>query len=525
MQAQLSTTAKPNVGSPPPRHGIDEKNFAFFPFSVLDRQPKGSDIIEYQAHDLASDGTTILRKVSIEGSPKDGLPNAQDEDVLLGLIYLTYLSWEAALARFPDRDPDPRVFFTLHQLLLAIRWPCTQKYYQRVRKAIARWAKMRITYENWCDAHDKYRHERGFTLLDNYDLNADSRRRPASESQLELPLFDGLLPRQRCSITWGRVFYDNLRHRYIKPLDLEQYFALPTPAAKRAYRFLDHDLPAPGQPRWYDLECFAYHHVGFQRGYKPSALRAKVKASVVKPLEEAQFIDTESRDDRRFAKQAGAIRVVFSRKNPSPAFSAADPVPTPLPASSAVAPTARNSPDPAAAALIKELTDRKLGGKAARELVAAYPAEYIRQKLDYFDCESERGNIKKPAAWLRKAIVDDYGEPADYLPRRERERQRQAAEERQRQADQTKRQQQEEHAAELLRQQRDQAEKAHVAAYLKTLTPQEHKALEEQAIARADDKAREHTTGSDTLSKIALRMLVYREVLRIHPLPEPPLAS
>src|SRR5205823_12803983 len=86
------------------------------------------------------------------------------------------------------------------------------------------------------------------------------------------------------------------------------------------------------------------------------------------------------------------------------------------------------------AALLEGLKRHDLGGKAARDLIAAHPADYIEQKIDYLDFLLETGERpQRPAGWLRTAIEEDYGPPAGYLPRAERLREKQGAEQRQRQ--------------------------------------------------------------------------------------------
>jgi hypothetical protein len=50
--------------------------------------------------------------------------------------------------------------------------------------------------------------------------------------------------------------------------------------------------------------------------------------------------------------------------------------------------------------------------------------------------------------------------------------------------------------------------------------PQERKALEEQALANAEDRMREAAQSGGGLAEVARRLLVEREVLRICPVPK-----
>ena len=167
--------------------------------------------------------------------------------------------------------------------------------------------------------------------------------------------------------------------------------------------------------------------------------------------------------------------------------------------------------------IVGELKQRGLGGKASRDLIAAHAADYILRKIDYLDFLIETGERpNKPAGWFRAAIDQDYGPPAGYLPRAERLRHQQAAEQndRRKHEEQTARRRQEAHEAAARK-----AQRAHIDAYLNTLTPQQRNSLEQQAVAHADDRMRQAALRSDPLAEITRRLLLDQEVLRVHPLP------
>ncbi len=82
----------------------------------------------------------------------------------------------------------------------------------------------------------------------------------------------------------------------------------------------------------------------------------------------------------------------------------------------------------------------------AQRLAREYQAEFIAEKLEYLDfLLSERPDeLKRPAAWLRKAIEDDYAAPDGFLSPNERERQA-SEEKRRKQAESEALRQQQEH--------------------------------------------------------------------------------
>jgi replication initiator protein A len=473
------------------RYGHDELNFAEFPLVVLaDRSPPGVKTIHYQdEYEDPRTGKRIPRRVAITGSDEHGLPTAKDDEVLVGLLYLT---------KQANNFADAIVHFNRRDFLRILGWPDEGKYYRRLAESLYRWLGVTVRYENcWWDADKKRYGTEAFHLLDNVSIYDERTRTHAgSPGQSFLPL---------SSFRWNAIPFKSFHRDYMKKLDLEQFLRLPGAAAKRAYRFLDKSLPADG-PLTYDLRLFACEKVGMSRKYKPSRLITEVQATVVDPLEKARFLAPLDPKERFVKEARGRYRVVFARAHQQA-------LATPL--------TGDNSSEslvPMETSPIEnELKQHGLGGKAARDLIAAHSADHIKQKIDYLDflIESDE-QPKKPAGWLRAAIEQDYGPPAGYLMRAERIRQKQAAEEKHRRKD-------EERAARRRQEEQDaaarKAQRAHIDAYLNALTPEARKELEEQAIAHADGTMRQAALNGSPLAEITRRVLVDQQVLRVHPLP------
>ena len=131
-------------------------------------------------------------------------------------------------------------------------------------------------------------------------------------------------------------------------------------------------------------------------------------------------------------------------------------------------------------------------------------------------------HFEKPAAWLRSAIVDDYGEPAGYISRDERDRQRKAAEEKQRQEADRKHRKQE---AERLQKEREQAEKQrkaeHLAHIRASLTDAERKEFERLAKIEASDLFRHYFEQNDDHAVTMRGFLIDAQILKKYPLLEP----
>jgi hypothetical protein len=241
-----SPTQRPTDPLPaiPTRQGHDEMNFAEFPLVLLaKRAPAGQQSTEYQNDYTDAKGKVITRKVTISGAGKYGLPTAQDEDVLIALMYLTLLDKEKLHHKDKAGASDPAdqrtIHFTRPQLFQILGWADTGDNYDRLKKSLRRWKGVTIIYENWASlTATGERHgtdETGFSLLDNYDL-ADSRRRPKGASAPTLPLPELRQQRAPCSIPWNETPYASFQSGYLKSLDLDRFFRLPTAAAKRAFR-------------------------------------------------------------------------------------------------------------------------------------------------------------------------------------------------------------------------------------------------------------------------------------------------
>jgi hypothetical protein len=457
---------------PESRHGHDETNLAEFPLVLLTkRPPDGRHTIEYHDRELhPRTGAPVERKVTITGAGKYGLPTTHDEDVLVGMIYLTLT--DKSVKGFDDAT----VYFHRRQLLQILNWPDTGPYYERLKKSFRRWKGVTVVYENWWDplAQD-YVPEVGFSLLDNYQFG-DARRRAASH--LSLPLGDQHQPRAMCSITWNKTLFASFKNGYLNgyltTLDLDKFFSLPTAAAKRAYRYLNLRLRASGHQD-FDLQAFACQHVGFSPFYKPSRLRSEVQESIVEPLEKHDFIEPMP-PKRRFLKHNGRDRVIFARKQP-PALSSVE----------SSTPDALLAAPAAARALLAELKRRGLGGKLAAEFAAQHPAEYLEHKLDYLDFMLGASPPKNPGGWLRAAIEQDYGPPPGYVSREERERQKQEAEAQRHQQQQVELDRRQQQQAELCKKAASQRAEAAIAR----LSTDERQALEAELYAQADASTRQ----------------------------------
>jgi hypothetical protein len=147
-------------------------------------------------------------------------------------------------------------------------------------------------------------------------------------------------------------------------------------------------------------------------------------------------------------------------------------------------PTIEPGPDPEATplplfpteptGLAKELADRGVTVTGAIELASTFPEDRIRAQIAAVDWlrANRPKKVSDPAAYLVKAIREDYAPPAGYRAQVERvEVEQQRAEGR-------------------AEQDRERAEEARIKAYLEGLTPERRAALDAEALAAAPPEQR-----------------------------------
>lgn len=88
-------------------------------------------------------------------------------------------------------------------------------------------------------------------------------------------------------------------------------------------------------------------------------------------------------------------------------------------------PTGTKAEDPD---VVVVLVQKGMTKTVAKKLAAQYPEEYIRLKIESLDYlqETTPDQVKEPAAWLRRAIEQDWKPPAKFKSKAEREAEAQA---------------------------------------------------------------------------------------------------
>src|SRR6185312_11350612 len=184
----------------------DELNLAEFPIAALtDRIPDGQTTLVFEDKLERRDSPPIVRRLTIMGTHKHGLPTSLDDEVLVGLIQLT---------KRRSNFTDARVQFSRYELIELLGWPQSGQSYRRIEEALHRWVGVVLMYENaWWDNAAKSWVDENFHVLDNVTLYDRERRGPSSKSgkavKTPLPL---------SSFRWNEVIFQSFQSGNLKQL-------------------------------------------------------------------------------------------------------------------------------------------------------------------------------------------------------------------------------------------------------------------------------------------------------------------
>jgi hypothetical protein len=372
----------------------DELNLAEFPIAALtDRIPDGQTTLVFEDRLEGRDSAPIVRRLTIMGTHKHGLPTSLDDEVLVGLIQLT---------KRRSNFTDAKVQFSRYELIELLGWPQSGQSYRRIEEALHRWVGVVLMYENaWWDNLAKSWVDEQFHVLDNVTLYDRERWRTSARygkagkgeragSKVDKP------PLPLSSFRWNEVIFQSFQSGNLKQLDLEFYLKLRLPTTKRMYRFLDKRFYRRSRLD-FDLRTLACEHIGLSRSYAPTELKRRLKPALDE-LERLGFLEPLSPEERYSYVKRGTWRIILIRG-----------------CNAAAATKAEETQEPAE--LIEALKARGVTARTAKELVEGHPGPRVLAKIEVFDwlIRNEDKRVgKNPAGYLVASIRSDYQAPGDY---------------------------------------------------------------------------------------------------------------
>lgn len=378
----------------------DELNLAEFPIAALtDRIPDGQTTLVFEDKLERRDHPPIVRRLTIMGTAKHGLPTSTDDEVLVGLIQLTKRKSNFTNAKVP---------FSRYELIDLLGWPQSGASYRRVEEALNRWVGVVLMYENaWWDNTEKSWVDESFHVLDNVTLYDRERRKRATAKAGKAPTrpASGRRPRKvgvegdpqpLSSFRWNEVIFQSFQSGNLKQLDLEFYLKLRLPTTKRMFRFLDKRFYRRERLD-FDLKTLACEHIGMSRSYAPTELKRRLRPAL-EELEQLGFLEPLGAEERYSWVSKGSWRILLIRARPA---------------------TDASGPATEAAALQELLIARGVGPKVAADLVAGQAPGLIRTKVEVFDWlvrNHDKRVGRNPSGFLVASIRSDYQKPDDFAP-------------------------------------------------------------------------------------------------------------
>jgi len=430
--------------------GKDELNLAEFPIAVVAESARPGQLTLVFSDTIRdrSTGKMVERSVTVHGTEEWGLPAAQDDDVMIGLLQLCFLSgW------------PKRVRFTRYQLCKLLRWSVGGASYRRIYQALHRLSTTTYNYRyGWRDkANQEWVPSLVFSYIQSLKIHEAGR-----------PTESGL-----CEVTWSDDFHLSLKAGNLKGLDFNRYVGLRSSIAKRLYRFLDKRFGAGRTQYSCDLKVLAFEKVGVSRSYQDAAQIKRLLLPAIRELEDAGFL-MKALPEERFEKlHRGHWKVHFA-----PARSGKEPVPI----------------EPSEGPMEQKLIQLGIDPSEARKFVKRFPEDYLASKIDQFPFRQVKSN---PGGLLADSIRRDLPPPGEYRDPKTRLAE---AERKKKKAEQMTRVQSRIDARKVAKRMAEEQQLDEAAAALEELTSEERTQLYKEA-KRRFPKAGEEVT---RLTMIAL---------------------
>ncbi len=358
--------------------GRDEMNLAEFPIAVVAESAQAgqltlqfSDSIKDQAS-----GEIIDRSVTVHGTEEWGLPAAQDDEVMFGLLQLCYLA-----------DWPKRFRFTRYQLCKLLRWSVGGASYRRIYRALHRLSTTSYNYRYaWRDrANQEWIPSQVFSYIQALKIH-----------EAEKPTDSGL-----CEVTWSDDFFRSLDAGNLKTINFDLFVSLKRSISKRLYRFLDKRFGLGQTLVVYDLKTLAFEKVGISRNYKDISQVKRKLLPAIRELEKANYIAVLPTSKRFQKVVASGWKVQFKRYT---------------------AQADLNLPTSAASKTEHRLLHHGVSQKAAAILCTEKPKEFLDLQIEILEYNQAVGKgPENSGAWLAAACRGEgYSPPAGFISKEER---------------------------------------------------------------------------------------------------------
>src|SRR5215213_5518823 len=338
-----------------------ESNIEEWPVFQLGRSKSDSARVEQTI--IGEDGSELQQRLEVSAPGKYRLPSRFDYDVYSAVLELLEIR-----GGMPD---DGTLNFSLHELILIMGIQPSGRTYEEVRRSLRRIAATVLESDNAFWSKGQQRH-----ISDTFNLwNVR---------------FDSITDKNgsgsRHEIEFGKLFRRSFEEHYLRGLDIEFFWQLDSPVAKRLYRLVD--LKREGAALW-SMDLFELQkHIPLGPYAYVSKVKEKLKAAH-EELMERGFLSRVVYEEKSTVRYE--VSEAFRRRRQGLELAGTK--------EELIA--------------IQLLTRSGLRGDVARDLVAKYgPAHCTR----YANALPLQKNLRNPAGWLRRAIEEGFelSEPAQH---------------------------------------------------------------------------------------------------------------
>ena len=330
-----------------------ESNVEEWPLFQLGRSKNDSSRVEHTVK--GEDGSELQQRLEVSAPGKYRLPGRFDYDVYSAVLELLEIR-----GGMPE---DGTLSFSLHELILIMGIEPSGRTYEEVKRSLRRIAATVLESDNAFWSRGQQRHISDTFNLWNVRFDSVSDKNGTGS---------------RHEIEFGKLFRRSFEEHYLRGLDIEFFWALDSPVAKRLYRLVD--LKRDGASSW-ETDLF-----DLQRRIPlgPYGYVSKIKEKLKAAHEELQgkgFLSGVSYEGKSGVVYEIAAVFRDRRKGLELAGTREDFI------------------------AIKLLTESGVRGDVARDLVAKHgPGTCTR----YANALPHQQSLRNPAGWLRRAIEDGY---------------------------------------------------------------------------------------------------------------------
>ncbi len=330
-----------------------ESNIEEWPVFQLGRS--SSNVAKVEQAIMGEDGSELQQQLEVSAPGKYRLPGRFDYDVYSAVLELLEIR-----GGMPE---DGTLGFSLHELILIMGLQPSGRTYEEVKRSLRRIAATVLESDNAFWSKGQKRHISDTFNLWNVRFDAVSDKNGVGS---------------RHEIEFGKLFRRSFEEHYLRGLDIDFFWELDSPVAKRLYRLVD--LKRDGAASWstdlFDLQlCIPIGPYGYV-----SKIKEKLSAAHEELLEKGFLSDVAYRGKSGATYEiAEAFR--DRRKGLELAGTKEDFI------------------------AIKLLTESGLRGDVARDLVAKHGPETC---TSYANALPHQTGLRNPAGWLRRAIEEHY---------------------------------------------------------------------------------------------------------------------